>query len=128
MRLRALTASKERPRLLVGGAAFWRVSHGEHITPLRLETLVPILLGLADLGIFAVIRLLFFAPSPTEQEGWILTALGSYLEIYFGMYLSEDREDNWRAIDQKHANMSSLRAEKWGNRAIRRAEKRRGLL
>ena len=63
-----------------------------------------------------------------ELTAWTAAMIVAISVAFLSHFIQEDREDRWRAQDEELANLQARIGERWTDRAIRRAYKRRGLL
>ena len=96
------------------------------VPTVRHAILVPI--QLFCLGLYAYAVFFKMDVGVYGRSAWLTASLVALGVLFFSRYIQEDREDNWRAWDEKQANVQARMGERWNDRAIRRARKRRGLL
>ena len=96
------------------------------VPTVRHAILVPI--QLFSLGFYVYAVFFKMDVGVYARSAWLIASLVALGVLFFSRYIQEDREDNWRAWDEKQANLQARMAERSNDPAIRRAYKRRGLL
>ena len=94
----------------------------------RPEILNPIQLFSVGFFIYAGLFKDYRGMDAEELTAWTAAVIVAISVAFLSHFIQEDREDRWRAQDEELANLQARIGERWTDRAIRRAYKRRGLL